>query len=387
VGFHNGDGLTVWGIKIDTPRDARNADGVDPSSAKDVTVAESYIRSGNDNIAIKAGRKPSRDVSILRNHFYWGHGMSIGSETKGGVRSVLVSDLSMDGPDNGIRIKSNTSRGGLVKGVTYEDVCIRESKAPITLDSHYNAAGGGRLRLPLYEDIVLRNVRVSGGGKLEMVGADSSHRIDARFDGVELMDASSKYSFVAKHADILQGPGPVNFQLLGEDSTLIGRLGGEAPLASCEAKFVPFPGERAGVEYAAAAPPRPLERPKPGRNQEVITLGRPASAPPPEAPAEPATVPVPPSPAAVVRAVKPAAPAKGVAAKHAPTIRRAASRCRVARTCGARQVHRRVRYGAGTRRRHHRQTAKIPGSTESRISDSSSSAGPESGYQAVSKSR
>jgi len=40
--------------------------------------------------------------------------MSIGSETNGGVSRIRVFDLSLDGPDNGIRIKSKriTRRAG-----------------------------------------------------------------------------------------------------------------------------------------------------------------------------------------------------------------------------------------------------------------------------------
>ena len=38
--------------------------------------------------------------------------MSIGSNTNGGVRAVRVTDLTIDGADNGLRIKSDRSRGG-----------------------------------------------------------------------------------------------------------------------------------------------------------------------------------------------------------------------------------------------------------------------------------
>jgi polygalacturonase len=241
VGFHNGNGLTVWGIRIDTPHDARNADGVDPSGSKNITVTQSYIRAGDDNVAIKAGSGSTKNVSILHNHFYWGHGMSIGSETNGGVSSVLVNDLSLDGPDNGLRIKSNAEKGGLVKGVTYQDVCIRKSKAPIIMETAYSKQTLFHQKEPVYQDIVMQNVRISGGGKLQLLGLDKTHRIGVQFDGVMLADPNGKYKFAAQHADITLGPGPVNFQLLGEDSSLRGTLGNDTPLASCDAKFVPFP--------------------------------------------------------------------------------------------------------------------------------------------------
>lgn len=118
VVYNHGDGFTVWGLKIDTPkRGARNTDGVDPGGSKNITITHSFIRAGDDNVAIKGGDAIS-NMTVSHNHFYWGHGMSIGSETNGGVSRVRVTDLSLDGPDNAIRIKSNGSRGGLV-----HDVC------------------------------------------------------------------------------------------------------------------------------------------------------------------------------------------------------------------------------------------------------------------------
>jgi polygalacturonase len=243
VAFHHGDGLTVWGIKIDTPKNARNADGIDPSSAKNITVADSYIRAGDDNIALKAGDGSTKNVSVLHNHFYWGHGMSIGSETNGGVSNVLVSDLSVDGADNGLRIKSSALRGGLVHEVLYNDVCVRKSKAPITLETAYPANGDLPSKDPVYTDIVMKDVRISGGGKIQLMGFDETHRIGIQFDGVVLADPNGKYKFMANHTDLTMGPGPVNFQMVGEDSTLRGAMAtqGTAPAAGCEAKFVPFP--------------------------------------------------------------------------------------------------------------------------------------------------
>ena len=72
-------------------------------------------------------------MTVSHNHFYWGHGMSIGSETNGGVSKLRVFDLSLDGPDSGIRIKSMGTRGGLVHDVVYDDICIRNSPRPIDI--------------------------------------------------------------------------------------------------------------------------------------------------------------------------------------------------------------------------------------------------------------
>jgi len=172
------DGFTAWGVKIDTPHDARNTDGIDPISSRNVTIAHSWIRTGDDNVAIKAGNNgPTENISILHNHFYSGHGMSIGSETNGGVRKVLVDDLSMDGTTSGLRIKSSDTRGGKVSGVVYHDVCLRGVKAPIDISSHYEQAATPGTLIPSYTDIRMERVRSigPGPGRVILQGYDAAH--------------------------------------------------------------------------------------------------------------------------------------------------------------------------------------------------------------------
>lgn len=240
VAYTHGDGLTVWGIKIDTPKTARNTDGIDPISSTNVTITRSYIQAGDDNVAIKAGDLgPSANITVSNNHFYAGHGMSIGSETNGGVSAVRVTNLTIDGADNGIRIKSNSSRGGLVRDVDYRDVCIRDTKNPIVMDTNYSFYGRARDRLPVFTDIVFRDVRVLGGGKVQLQGYDAMHRLGIQFDDVA-MEPLQEVKISAAHADIALGPGPVNFMPVGDDVNVTGK-----PHSSdsniCANKFVPLP--------------------------------------------------------------------------------------------------------------------------------------------------
>ena len=248
VVYNGGDGFTAWGLKIDTPqRLARNTDGVDPGDgARNVTITHSYIRAGDDNVAIKGGPGGATNITISHDHFYWGHGMSIGSETNGGVSKIRVFDLSLDGPDNGIRIKSNGSRGGLTQDVVYDDVCIRNSPNPITLDTAYSANGPLQGDSPpTMRDITLHNVRVSGGGKFTVNGYDQTHRIAATLDGVQITD-DAKYTYEVNHADLTLGTDPTNLDLpagpdlVKDDSTVTGKPVEGNPL-SCAGKFVTFP--------------------------------------------------------------------------------------------------------------------------------------------------
>lgn len=243
VVFNHGNGFTVWGVRIDTPqRGARNTDGIDPGNgAKNITIMNTFIRTGDDNVAIKGGPGGVTNMTVARSHFYWGHGMSIGSETQGGVSHIRVTGLSIDGADNGLRIKSNGSRGGLVEDVIYDDTCIRNSPHPITFDMAYSDSGTLTGNLPpSVEDVVLHDVRISGGGKIAFSGYDSTHRIDAMLNGVQITD-DAKYGYVVSHADLRLGPEPTNLQLpAGTDSTIQGKPAQGSP-TSCAAMFVPFP--------------------------------------------------------------------------------------------------------------------------------------------------
>ena len=247
VSYGHGNGFTVWGVKIDTPkRLARNTDGVDPGQgSKNITITHSFIRTGDDNVAIKGGPGGVTNMTVAHNHFYWGHGMSIGSETNGGVSAIRVTDLSLDGPDSGIRIKSMGTRGGLVHDLIYDDICIRDSAHPIDITSAYSANGPVKgPSPPTFRDVTLRNVRVSGGGKLLFDGYDHEHRAQINLDGVYLTDVAAPakpYTYTFDNADITYAAGGSNIQLpAGTDVTITGKPSEGKP-TSCAEKFVPFP--------------------------------------------------------------------------------------------------------------------------------------------------
>jgi polygalacturonase len=232
------NGFTVWGVKIDSPATARNTDGIDPSSSTNVSILYSYIRDGDDNVAIKAGDNgPATHLTVAHNHFYSGHGMSIGSETNGGVSEIEVRDLMIDGADNGLRIKSDASRGGLVHDVSYRDVCMRRVKNPILIDPFYSTAGGEKI--PVFRDILMRNVFITTPGKITLDGRDAEHLLKLTLDGVAETGVEPK-QFSAAHARINIGPGDVNFTPAGDD-VRVTRLKGERTEPSCSEEFIPFP--------------------------------------------------------------------------------------------------------------------------------------------------
>ncbi len=241
VDYKSGNGFTVWGVKIYSPKRARNTDGIDPGNSTNVTITHSFIDTGDDNVAIKAGAGlPTTHMTISHNHFYSGHGMSIGSETNGGASAIRVTDLSMDGGDNAIRIKSNWSRGGLVRDVVYQDVCIRDVTNPILMDTHYSPVGMDAGLIAVCEVIRLRDGGIYGGGKVPLDGYSWENRLKMTFDNV-YGDVAGGVRVMASHALLTKGPGPVNLNLSGEDVKVTGYSVKGVP-NSCVNKFAPFPG-------------------------------------------------------------------------------------------------------------------------------------------------
>ncbi|MGA9670351.1 MAG: pectinesterase family protein [Terracidiphilus sp.] len=253
VGVNNTDGFTAWGVKIMTPKTARNTDGIDPGSSRNVTIAYCSIHTGDDDVAVKSSKAgPASNISILHNHFYTGHGMSIGSGTNGGVDHMLVDDLTIDGADNGIRIKSDRSRGGLVHDLLYRDVCIRDTKNPLVFTPLYTTFGGDQL--PIYRDIRLENVHIVTPGSYTFLGLDADHKLGLTLDSV-FADDQEHSTWLAKDADIAIGNKRGNLEPKGEDVSVQQTAGSTAgtPLA-CESRFVSFPTLAKAPEMAGTVP-------------------------------------------------------------------------------------------------------------------------------------
>jgi polygalacturonase len=254
VSIGDADGFTAWGVNIMTPKSARNTDGIDPGSSHNVTIAYCNINNGDDNVTLGSGKgAPAYDISVLHNHFYAGHGMSIGSGTSGGIDHMLVDDLTIDGADNGIRIKSDRSRGGLVRDIIYRNICMRNVTNPLAFTPFYTDVGGDLL--PVYRDIKLENVHILTKGSFMLLGLDPEHKLGLELDNV-FADDLEHSTIMAKNAEFTVGKMQGNFQPSGEDVTVRNTPGGMRgkPL-DCMGRFTALPVLRRAPEMAGAQPP------------------------------------------------------------------------------------------------------------------------------------
>ena len=253
VSVNQTNGFTAWGVHLLTPTtkgmDARNTDGIDPGSSTNVTVAHSWIDNGDDNIAIKTG---TTHMSVLDNHFYSGHGMSIGSETYSGDSYLLVDGLTEDHTTSGIRIKSNVTRGGPVHDLTYQNICMRGVRNPIAISPYYtNQTTEGFEdpkytgdRIPDYKAITIRNVIDTTPGDVLIAGLNDDHRTEVTLDGVRV-DGITPQQVHGHFATVTVGPSGTNLDFSATDIKVIkaaspSTSAGKEAAFTCDGKFVPM---------------------------------------------------------------------------------------------------------------------------------------------------
>lgn len=247
VAVNGTDGFTAWGVHLLTPTirgtDARNTDGIDPGSSQNVTITKSWIDNGDDNIAIKAG---VHHMSVIDNHFYSGHGMSMGSEARD-ESEILVDTLTLDHTTSGIRIKSNVQRGGMVRGVVYRNLCMRDVAVPISISPFYNGQttdGIDDLGLkgsftPDYKGIRVENVLSLTPGIVQVAGLNPEHPTEITLDGVEVRGVKPE-QVRARYSNITFGPKGANFTFSGTGVTNTPPAPKLQMDFSCANKFVPY---------------------------------------------------------------------------------------------------------------------------------------------------
>jgi polygalacturonase len=147
-----------------------------------VLIEHDTIDTGDDNVAIKSGlvergdpNVPSTDIVIRDCTFRAGHGLSIGSETAGGVRNVRVERVTFTGTRQGIRIKSARGRGNDIGNFTYRDIAMTGVETPIEITEYYTGVvkddQGQQVteHTPKFHDITIENVTATGAKRAGVI--------------------------------------------------------------------------------------------------------------------------------------------------------------------------------------------------------------------------
>jgi polygalacturonase len=193
--------LTIERVKVRAPFDAPNTDAIDPGPGRNFWIHDCDIDTGDDDIVIKRG---GVNILIEKCTIKHGHGISIGSGTDLGVRTMLVRNCTFDGTDNGIRIKSMRGAGGLVENIRYTGIRMTGVDHAIVIDLTYVDNNrpdfkGDPAKTPVVRDIQIDDVVIEGARHAgRIIGLP-----DSRITGITLRNVriTAEEDLVVRNAD------------------------------------------------------------------------------------------------------------------------------------------------------------------------------------------
>jgi hypothetical protein len=176
---NKGGNITIEGITINTPA-SPNTDGIDLVGTN-CLVQNCSISDGDDNIALgtSSANAPTSDTTITDCAFGIGHGVSIGSNTAGGVSNLTVINCTFNNTQYGIRMKSDNATsgssgaGGTSQNLFYYNLGMTNlTYGPIIIYSYYNEYGTpvgispstaasqtvGNTNIPIWRNIIISNL-------------------------------------------------------------------------------------------------------------------------------------------------------------------------------------------------------------------------------------
>ena len=163
----------------------------------------SYIDAGDDGLVIKSGKdrdglrvnRPTENVTITNCTVHHAQAaLAIGSETSGGVRNVVASNITVRDTVNGIHLKSRRGRGGVVEDIrfdnwTMENVgqAISISNAGYSMEGEAPDPGAGAVtnRTPSFRNIAISHVTIHGAqGLIDVSGIQEMPTAGVRISDV-----------------------------------------------------------------------------------------------------------------------------------------------------------------------------------------------------------
>ena len=143
--FRDTANVTVDHVKITALAHSPNTDAIDPIDTRDMEITNNVIDCGDDVVAIKSGHIDPKhpgaaagNITIANNTVLKGRGISIGSETIGGVKHVLVENNTTYDAMYGVRIKTPRKRGGEVSDIIYRNNRMVNVETPFVFSTYYD---------------------------------------------------------------------------------------------------------------------------------------------------------------------------------------------------------------------------------------------------------
>lgn len=221
--------VTVDGITIRNNVDGHgpSTDGIDIDSSSWILVQNCDIDCNDDDFCLKAGRdwdglrvnRPTEYVVIRKCISRAGAGLlTCGSETSGGIRHVLATELTGNGTSNGLNIKSAITRGGTVEDIHFTNITMNGVGTAFQITMNWNPSYSysklpngynidsipehwkkilhqvepAEKGMPHFKDIYISNVKVTGAKKaINAIGLEESAMQHFHFNNVNIDAATA----------------------------------------------------------------------------------------------------------------------------------------------------------------------------------------------------
>jgi polygalacturonase len=158
-----------------------------------------------------------------------------------------VGEGSSPADSNGLRIKSDASRGGLVDDITFRDICMRDMANAILVSTAYNPLFAGR-HFPDFRRVKFQNVRhvTCMGTRQPVVTIEGWNETlpagPITLDNV-VVDNIGPQAVAAEYAHFVLGPGDVNFMPAGYQVRVDDQTRGDSAPRNCVFPKLPSPQE------------------------------------------------------------------------------------------------------------------------------------------------
>jgi polygalacturonase len=203
--------VTVRGVTVNNSSSSPNTDACDPDSCTDVLIKNCSFSDGDDCIAIKSGRDqdglrvniPCRNVVIQNCKFANGHGgVTLGSEESGGITNVFAENCAFNSSSlqYGIRLKTNTARGGYMENIYFRNCIIRTvSSTGIHMTMQYTSSSPANTGTnnPVVRNIDIRDCAFANVAQaIFLQGQSSANQItDVTVSNCRFLNTSTANSF------------------------------------------------------------------------------------------------------------------------------------------------------------------------------------------------
>jgi len=198
--------VSIQGVRVSGDQRMINNDGIDLDSCRDVTVADSIFKTGDDCVVLRAIRRVYDEPGVCENVTVsncvldsWCQGVRVGCPGDGVIRNCTFSNLVINSAHNGIlfenpqRYMPEDGRGTAdVHNILFSNVVIHCARTPIGVIVEDG------IELPRLAGLTFSDFRITSGEPCLVKGSPETTIRDIRFSNVAI-ETSGDDAIICRH--------------------------------------------------------------------------------------------------------------------------------------------------------------------------------------------